>query len=332
MLDLRSGWILIVSFAFTAIFASAFVIVSLMHPHAPTIGNGRDVSTYGFDLSTCLIPRDQIVAGGLAKDELHALVNPKAVPVSSLKLDEPLEGIRRLWPSERVVGVTRNGENRAYPLWILTWHEVCNDTLGGEPIAVTYNPLCDSVVVFDRTQSGEVLEFGVSGLLYNSNLVMFDRHPAGEPAARSAADAPASRLTSAPSGESLWSQLQFRAIAGPAAVRGETLAVLPCQVTTFRDWEKQHSETTLVLPIPERGIPYRRDAYLPYFGDEKLRFPVASQPAKSPPGWELKTPLVAELRDGTWKYWAVTDPAAPSGEADVPRVYAFWFAWYALRQ
>ena len=112
---------------------------------------------------------------------------------------------RFLVPGDLVIGLSLHGEARAYPLEILALHEVCNDTLGGEPILVTYQPLCDSAVVFERRVDGHTREFGVSGLLYNSNLLMYDRHP------------------EQPQDESLWSQLQFRALAGPAAAQHATL-------------------------------------------------------------------------------------------------------------
>ena len=120
------------------------------------------------------------------------------------------------------VTVTLNGESRAYPLLVMQCHEIANDTLGGVPIAVTYNPLCDSVVVFDRRVGDEVLEFGVSGLLYSSNMLMFDRRP----------DA---------LGESLWCQLLGRAISGPLV--DTPLAVLDAAVTDWAGWLADHPGT-----------------------------------------------------------------------------------------
>ena len=107
------------------------------------------------------------------------------------------------------------GIARAYPLRLLNWHEVINDTLGGQPVAITYSPLCDSSVGFRRMVADKVQEFGVSGLLLNSNLIMYNRQSG-------AAD------------ESLWSQLQCRAIAGPAAASQQTLEVLPIAVVSWQ--------------------------------------------------------------------------------------------------
>ena len=80
-----------------------------------------------------------------------------------------------LAPQEPVVGLTIDGDARAYPLRILTWHEIVNDVVGGTPVAVTYCPLCNSAPVFERTVDGRVLEFGTTGKLKDSNLIMYDR-------------------------------------------------------------------------------------------------------------------------------------------------------------
>ena len=111
-----------------------------------------------------------------------------------------------LVPRDDVIGVVVNGQARAYPVRFMIWHEIVNDTLGGVPIAVTYNFLTDSVAVFERTIGDEVHTFGESGLVYRSNLVLYDRRPGQR-------------------GESLWSQMGERAIAGPAS--GTPLVRIP---------------------------------------------------------------------------------------------------------
>jgi hypothetical protein len=189
------------------------------------IGDGEHVETYGYNLATTLVPRSQLMASGMPKDGLAAMVEPNVFTPAeaaaySKRIRKSHEG-KFLVDKDRVIGVERNGEYRAYPLRIITWHEVINDTLGGEPILVTYNPLCDSTVVFDREVGGQVREFGLSGLVYNSNLLMYDRQED-------------------PNAESLWCQLQFRAVAGPAAARGLTLDVQPAVVTHWAAWRDAH--------------------------------------------------------------------------------------------
>lgn len=147
------------------------------------------------------IPRDQVLAGGPPKDGIPALTDPAVI-----------EGARaeRMQSADRVIGVSINGEHRAHPLDILAWHEIVNDTLGGTPIAITYCPLCDSAVAFERTMEGQVLEFGVSGLLYQSNVLMYDRSGGAQ---------------------SLWSQMAGRAVSGPFS--GTRLPTVPVELTTW---------------------------------------------------------------------------------------------------
>jgi hypothetical protein len=102
----------------------------------------------------------------MRKDALQALVDPPTVAGSDIKRINADQRGKFLVSSDRVIGVSLNGAHRAYPLQVMNCHEIVNDTLGGVPIAVTYNPLCDSVVVFERELDGETLVFGVSGLLY----------------------------------------------------------------------------------------------------------------------------------------------------------------------
>lgn len=260
LLDFRSGgWVLLIAVGLCV--ATVVLWVQRLGGQRPIVGDGRNVATYGFDLSTCLVPRGEIVAAGFAKDGLPAMTNsavftPAQADEFSHELRAAHQG-RFLVDSDRVIGVVVNGAARAYPLRVITWHEVVNDTLGGRPIVVTYNPLCDSTVVFDRRVAGETLELGVSGLLYNSNLLMYDRRPEAR-------------------GESLWSQLQFRAIAGPAAEKGRTLALVPAVVVHWSDWLARYPDTSVLAPDRDRLRVYQ-NTYDPYFGSDLLRFPCASR-------------------------------------------------------
>ncbi len=305
------------------------------------VGDGRNVETYGFDLSTCLVPRDRIITGGLRKDALRALVDPPVFAgLEVADYNGTLYG-KYLVSADRVIGVEINGETRAYPLRVLNCHEIVNDTLGGVPIAVTYNPLCDSVVVVGREVDGEVLEFGVSGLLYNSNLLMFDRRPNAD-------------------GESLWSQLQARAIAGPAAADARTLRVVGASLVRWGDWLADQPQTT-VLELDRRMFKrYQETSYKVYFLSDHLMFPV--DPPPPPDGPRPKERLVivtAGDRQAVYPYSLIADRVDPSGawtdslgdvtvrfdyQADPETVmvtsegsqdslqiiYSFWFAWHAM--
>ena len=128
---------------------------------------------------------------------------------------------------DRVIGVERDGEARAYPLAILNWHEIANDGFGG-PLLVSYCPLCGSGVTAKRVVDGEPTTFGVSGYLYQSDLVMYDETT-----------------------ESLWSQIVATAIRGPKT--GTRLELVPSTLTTWGAWRGDHPDTRVLLPPPESG-------------------------------------------------------------------------------
>jgi hypothetical protein len=336
----RSGgwWVIAAAVVSTVAFAYyAAQIVRGRGSHA--LGNGRDAGSYGFTLEPCLVPRASLIASGMPKDGLPALVDPSVWKLGQADAASATR-VKFLVSEDRVIGVTIGGQARAYPLRLLVWHEVVNDTLGGVPIAVTYNALCDSAVVFRRTLRGRTLTFGVSGILYDSNLVMYDREPD-------------------PTAESLWSQLLFKAVTGPAAAAGANLAVLPISVETWTDWRREHPETTVLAPDPRMARQYSRDPYTSYFGNDLLRFPV--QPLPSPARYPLKAPVVAIGGADGWMAFpfpslaSVTDMQRPLAkpQAEVARalayrgewrtvtvnvdalpagsgvVYASYFAWYA---
>ena len=113
------------------------------------------------------VPYEEILSGGPPKDGIPAVDNPKFV--SQKEADKWLKNI------EPVVVVEHKGEARAYPLQILTWHEIVNDQLNGLPVSVTFCPLCNAAIAFDRRLDGRLLDFGTTGKLRNSDLVMYDR-------------------------------------------------------------------------------------------------------------------------------------------------------------
>jgi hypothetical protein len=196
-----------------------------------------------------------------------------------------------------VVGVTIGSEARAYPMRYLQWHEVVNDEVAGVPIAVTYNKLSDSVVVFDRRVDGATLTFGYSGLLLNSNLVMYD----DQPGARS-------------DGESLWSQLKFEAISGPKA--GTKLAVIPMFYGKWSQWIESHPQTMVWAGEKAFKDRYNKRKILPgYYQKGELLFPVKPLPPEG---------ATRKLMD------EVTIPAADAPQSTPLKARARYFAWYAF--
>jgi hypothetical protein len=351
-----AAWVLGLALVIVAAVVIWHLATLLSSGRVSAVGDGKDVATYGFTWSYSLIPRAEVVASGMPKDGLPALVLPPLVSVSEVDSLNKAERGKYLVSSDRVIGVVNHGVARAYPLRMLNWHEVANDTLAGRPIAITFNPLCESSVVFARVVAGDTLEFGFSGLLYNSNLLMYDRRPEA-------------------TGESLWSQLQGRAVAGPAAAAGRILEVLPCAVVTWETWRRWHPATTLPLPAQDFRQRYKRSPYGVYHASDQLRFPVQNLPRQPLPGNEMvrfKERIVAVHAGGVWGVYplsflvACCEDGDVSGEGrdggewrttqggtllrfvclerpatiavflgDSPQmatsIHSFWFAWYALR-
>jgi hypothetical protein len=151
----------------------------------------------------------------------------------------PDEASQWLADNEPVIALEINGDARAYPLQILTWHEIVNDVVGELPVTVTFCPLCNSAIVFDRTLDGEVYEFGTSGLLRNSDLIMYDRTT-----------------------ESLWQQLTGEAIVG--ALVGQQLSFLPSSIVGFADFRSAHPAGVVLSRETGFNRAYGRNPYAGY--------------------------------------------------------------------
>lgn len=217
----------------------------------PTEQDTSPVDTVaGVDLP---VPEESLVRGA-SKDRIPAITEPvfgddwsgvSVTITNNFKIRTTIQP--RLGPRDRVIGVTRRGSARAYPLRILNWHEIVNDSFDG-PLLVTYCPLCRTGISAERTVNDTETTFGVSGLLWNSNLVMYDE------------------LT-----ESLWSQASATAIRGPET--GTRLSLVPSTLTTWEQWQVEYPETTVLRPPPESntvqgGLPrdYRVSPY-PFYDD-----------------------------------------------------------------
>ncbi len=222
----RRGWHATVARPARWVPAWALLFCILTHPGGQATAADRPASAAppalnGFVLAPLAVPVDEILRGGPPRDGIPALDDPEAVPVS----ESP-------WEDDAfVIGVVIDGVARAYPIALLDWHELVNDTLGNRPILVSYCPLCGSALVFDRKMDGRTHTFGVSGLLYRSDLVLSDQAT-----------------------ESLWSQISSRAIAGPKT--GTRLQVLRSEMTRWGDWRARYPRTTVLSK--DRG--HRRPA------------------------------------------------------------------------
>lgn len=278
------GWWLI---TLLAIFTIAVFIknlaIPLWHGRFSTItGDGKHVNSYGFNLTPCLVPRGQILASGNVKNGLLALNHPRTLSVRQVRaLNNSMRDSGGFIASpNRVIGVVIHGHARAYPIAMLNWHEVVNDRLGSTPIAVTYDGFCNSAIVLGRQVGSHTLRFGYSGLVYQSNALLYDHQPQRQQ-------------------ESLWSQIQARAITGPAAHQHEHLQVLPCQLVTWGFWRKEHPQTRMIAGVRSLYPAYRKNPYGAYtFQQHNFRFPVS--PLWHRPGFPPKTQLIIVQFNHQW--------------------------------
>jgi len=182
------------------------------------------------DFSKRSIEFGEILSGGPPKDGIPSIDDPEFRPIAA---SPDLAG------TEPVIGLIVNGEARAYPLRILIWHEIVNDTVGGVPVVVTYCPLCNSGIVFERTVDGRILDFGTTGKLRNSDLVMYDRQT-----------------------ESWWQQFSGEAIVG--AMTGKELEMLPSRLESWERFRARAPEGKVLVPNNENIRDYGRNPYVGY--------------------------------------------------------------------
>ncbi len=204
----------------------------------------RFIGTEKTDPAKMKIRLEEIVWGGVMVDGIPSLDNPKLIEAKAATylLDEDL-----------VFGVSINGDNRAYPLRIMGWHEMFNETIGGVPVALAYCTLCGSGILFETKVKGrdKPLTFGSSGMLYRSNKLMFDRET-----------------------DSLWNQFTGEPVTGKLVDSGIKLKIRPVTITSWKSWRERHADTK-VLSL-DTG--FKRDygsgvVYEDYFASPDLMFP-----------------------------------------------------------
>jgi hypothetical protein len=198
-----------------------------------------------------LIRLDEIRWGGVARDGIPPLVNPKMIRASQA---DYLAG------DDVVFGIAIDGDVRAYPKRILAWHEMVRDSIAGRPMNGVYCTLCGAMVLYDVTVNGVQHVLGTSGFLYRSNKLMYDHAT-----------------------KSLWSTLTGAPVVGALVGQGIELEPLHVVTTTWSEWKKRHPRT-LVLSL-ETG--YQRDysegaAYREYFSSDRLMFGVPKLDARLP--------------------------------------------------
>lgn len=263
------------------------------------------------------VPFDALMQACPARDCIPSIDQPVFVTTAEVEF---------LRDDDLVMTLTHNGLTRAYPTRILDHHEIVNDMFGPDPIAITYCPLCGSGLAFDRRQSGQVLDFGVSSLLHNSDLVMYDRQT-----------------------DSLWQQITGTAFAGKS--RGAQLKTLPLSMITWDSWRQKYPHAQVLTVDDVLSDRYMNDAYGDYAESEKLYMPVSATDARLHLkrviyGMEISERALAVdgewlVKEGSWsneyegkKLVLTMDQngevnASLDGEQiTVHRMY--WFAWFSF--
>jgi Protein of unknown function (DUF3179) len=219
-----------------------FIVALLLAPASaladPDFWSGQWPNT---DFSKTEIDFREILSGGVPKDGIPAIDNPKFIPAAEAG---------HLRETEPVIGVVVDGEAKAYPLQVLMWHEIVNDEISDVPISVTFCPLCNASLVFDRRiihpERGEIiLDFGTTGKLRNSDLVMYDRQT-----------------------ESWWQQFLGRAIVGD--LTGLELKMIPVRIESFAKFRERAPNGMVLIPEDDS---IRRYGINPYQGYDSLDFP-----------------------------------------------------------
>ncbi|GJL77240.1 MAG: hypothetical protein NPINA01_02290 [Nitrospinaceae bacterium] len=275
----------------------------------------------GFDYSQHSIPVDEIFSGGPQKDGIPSIDRPVFVTINQA------DGF--LKNEDRILGLSRNGVAKAYPIKILNWHEIVNDKIGKQAVVVTFCPLCGTGMVFDAEVAGQELTFGVSGLLYQSDMLLYDRKT-----------------------ESLWSQIKTEAVTGP--MTGTRLKLLSSTQTTWEQWKKKHPKTLVLSENTGYHRDYDRDPYMGYYTSSRLMFGVKNRnrdfhpkervigvdlggTVKAYPFSELakaKQPVVDKLNGApvevVFDKKSQTAVIRDEKGREIPSVVGFWFAWFAF--
>jgi len=212
-------------------FLPVLLVTLILAAKPVSAGNPWEAAWPNTDFARHSVPLSEIRSGGPGKDGIPSIDTPRFESVG--------DGFADLATTEPVISLVVDGDARAYPLRILIWHEIVNDTVGGLPVAVTYCPLCNAAIVFDRRVEGRPLEFGTTGNLRNSDLVMYDRET-----------------------ESWWQQYTGAAIVGD--LNGTRLRSVPARLESAERFAQRHPEGKVLVPNDPDMRPYGINPYKGY--------------------------------------------------------------------
>jgi uncharacterized protein DUF3179 len=293
----------------------AMVLLYVLAPHFLYAG-----PTNGFDLSDALIPAAAIEHGGPPRDGIPAIDEPVFITADKAEF---------LSDTDRVLGIDRNGVRKAYAIKILNYHEIVNDRFNEEAILVSYCPLCGTGMAFQVSTDGAVNNFGVSGLLYKSDVLLYDRKT-----------------------ESLWSQIMKQAVTGPK--RGQHLQQIAMSHTNWGEWRKHHPDTLVLSTDTGSRRNYDRSPYAGYENSPDLYFSVGRIDSRYHPkemviglsfnGTNKAYPFIELSRTGgdiqdmlaEQKLRVLYDVRNRTGQVlaadgnELPTTISYWFAWQAF--
>lgn len=303
---------------FRAIHIKSLILAVIVLRSAPAYSEQKN----GFFLDNGLIAPEQIFKGGPAKDGIPAIDEPEFINAAEAEF---------LQAGDRILGIEINGIAKAYPVSILNWHEIVNDSINENVYTITYCPLCGSGMAFSSIVNGRALSFGVSGLLYNSDVLLYDRET-----------------------ESLWSQITATAVTGK--YRGTKLDMLLLSHTSWSDWRRRHPSSLVLSRNTGYTRNYDKDPYAGYANSKNLYFPVTST---APSSYHPKEYVLGLATGGSYKaypfielnrnnkgrfidafngktfivYWNKEEQSGyitDTEDTPVPVIQAYWFAWYTF--
>lgn len=274
--------------------------------------------TFGFDATTKKsVALSDLHQGCPARDCIPSIDNPKYVSA---------DAAAHVADDELVITLSYKGQYRAYPSKILDHHEIVNDTIAGDPLAITWCPLCGSAVGIERTVGGTVTEFGVSGVLYNSDLVLYDRAT-----------------------ETLWDQIEAKGVVG--TMTDVELTLVPVSMSKWAKWRDKHPDTLILSTDTGFEYDYTQDRFAEYRDSTRLFMPVSASDERVHAktvvfGFDLASGSVAYAEsvleeNGTYNHDLGGEEAVVTlhddgnvtlrrGDETHHPIRVFWFAWYTF--
>jgi hypothetical protein len=278
--------------------------------------------TFGFNEDTIKsVPLDRLMQGCPARDCIPSIDSPRYVAATDAD---------HVADDDLVITLAYKGAHFAFPTSILDHHEIVNGTFAGDPLAITWCPLCGSAVGVKRAVGNTVTTFGVSGVLYNSDLVLYDRET-----------------------ETLWDQIEAKGIVGP--MTDEKLALIPVSMARWSRWQAKHPDTLVLSTDTGFDNNYTNDHFAEYRESTRLFMPVSATDERLHAktvvyGFDLDVADVALsiaftesllAKDGSYRRSIAGKESVISlledgsvilerdGEVFYP-IRLFWFAWYTF--